>query len=171
MNKLVKLLKEFKWLIIFAICLQLFVTFVIPNVIVRFQVNGESMNDTLQHDDLMVGRKYIFDKPNYEDIIVFLAPSGDDYIKRVIGLPGDSITIENNVVYRNGEPLTENYIKKTDRKIDVKETFIPEGKYFVMGDNRGNSVDSRYDEVGLVDISQIDCKIYLRYKPKWEFMP
>lgn len=169
MEKVLKVLKDFKWLIIFAICLQFIVLFVIPNTVIRFQVNGESMNDTLQHEDLMIGRKYVFDKPDYKDIVVFRAPSGDDYIKRIIGLPGDTITIKDNVVYRNGEALMEDYIKTPQGKIEVEETFIPEGKYFVMGDNRDNSVDSRYDEVGLVDMSQIDSKMYVRYKPNFEF--
>lgn len=168
MGRILKFLKDFKWLIIFFIVLEIAITFIVPKTIIEFRVNGASMNNTLQNGDLMVGRQYIFDKPDYEDIIIFKAPSGDDYIKRVIGLPGDSIKIENNIVYRNGNPIKEDYIKKPEQVINVKETKLPDNKYFVMGDNRDNSVDSRYTEVGLVDMSKIESKIYMRFKPNFK---
>lgn len=169
MKKLLKVLVDFKWLIIFFILLQIFVIAVVPRTIIKFQVNGESMHDTLQNNDIMIGRQYIFDKPDYEDIIVFRAPNGDDYIKRIIGVPGDTISIKKNVVYRNGNPIDEPYIKKPIETIEIDEVKIPENKYFVMGDNRDNSVDSRYTEVGLVGIEKIESKIYMRFKPSFEF--
>lgn len=169
MGTVLKFLKDFKWLIIIFIIVQLFIYLGIPRFVIRFQVHGESMHNTLQNNDLMVGRKYIFDKPEYKDVIVFKAPTGSDFIKRVIGVPGDTISIKDNVVRKNGQVLQEDYIKKPVERIDVDEVKIPEGKYFVMGDNRDNSEDSRYTEVGLVDMSQIKTKIYMRWKPDFKF--
>ncbi|KMT23350.1 signal peptidase I [Clostridium cylindrosporum] len=169
MGKILNFLKDFKWLIIFFIVLQIIILVVVPRYVIPFRVNGESMHDTLQNNDFMIGRKYVFDTPDYEDIIVFQAPNKEFYIKRVIGIPGDTISIKNNVVYRNRKAITENYIKKPQETIEVNEVKLPANKYFVMGDNRDNSEDSRYTEVGLVDINKIKSKVYMRLKPSIKF--
>lgn len=87
------------------------------------------------------------------------------YIKRVIGLPGDHIQIENGNVYINGELLNEEYLReevKTTNHI-FSELTVPEGYVFVMGDNRGGSMDSR--ELGCIPISKVESKVALRFFP------
>jgi signal peptidase I len=78
--------------------------------------------------------------------IGFAQPADEDFIKRVIGLPGETIEIRDNVVYIDGEPLAEPYLTDAARQSngDFPETRIPQGHLFMMGDNRGNSADSRY---------------------------
>lgn len=87
---------------------------------------------------------YIFDDPDTGDIIVFsppLDPKGTPYIKRVIGLSGDTVEIKMGKVYVNGAPVDEPYISEPPN-YTVKEKKVPEGDYFVLGDNRNNSNDS-----------------------------
>ena len=105
-------------------------------------------------------------------MIVFHAPEEKDYIKRVIALPGDSVKVEGDDVYINGQLLNEPYIadevaaarangslynRKNFRETfdGVEEVVVPEGTVFVMGDNRSNSKDSRMDSVGFVPMSEI----------------
>ena len=87
-----------------------------------------------------------------------------DLVKRVIGLPGDIIEVKDGMVYRNGEELNEPYINDgiTDRDIMV---VVPQNQYFVMGDNRLNSSDSRDDRVGMISKENIIGKVTLRLFP------
>lgn len=103
-------------------------------------------------DDLRRGDIVVFDPitvDNYDNI-EYLAPNGEAFIKRLVGLPGERIRIENDVVYINGEPLDEPYaVYPNDRMFgpednNMEEFTIPEGQYFFMGDNRDHSYDSRY---------------------------
>jgi signal peptidase I len=88
--------------------------------------------------------------------IGFAQPENEDFIKRVIALPGETIEISDNVVYIDGEPLDEPYLTREARQHngDYPETEVPEGTLFVMGDNRGNSADSRYG-LGFVPIDRV----------------
>ena len=117
-------------------------------------VNGQSMEPTLQHKQWLISSKisYIFGEPQRGDIVVLKNPYHDGtsdekyFVKRVIGVPGDEIKIENQHVILNGEVLNEPY---TDKLIEGEfndVVVVPEGEYFVMGDNRGlmRSTDSRY---------------------------
>ena len=109
-------------------------------------VSGDSMNDTL-----VSGEKLLLScsdvTPQYGDIVVIRRENNTPLIKRVIGLPGDEIFINNNngVVYRNGEPLSEPYVKggRTSSKNANPYYTVPEGGIYVLGDNRMNSLDSR----------------------------
>ena len=125
--------------IIIAITVILIRTFVLTPVI----VSGTSMNDTLKNGELLLLKKY--DK-SYErfDIVVF--DYGDSkLVKRIIGLPGETLEYKDGILYINGEEVEDPFalatkdFKLSDLNIDV----IPEGYYFVMGDNRSNSSDSR----------------------------
>lgn len=95
-----------------------------------------------------------------------LEASKESYIKRVIGLPGEHVKIENNKVYINGEELVEDYLSKdvlTMKKGVYYDLVVPEGTLFVMGDNRPNSTDSR--SFGCVPIEKIESKVWIRFWP------
>lgn len=131
-------------------------------------VDGESMMPTLENGDRMIVNKigYTIGEPNRFDIVVFHAPEKKDYIKRVIGLPGDHVAYKNDQLYINGKPLEEPYLD--DKKSELTEGTltedftlediiqmekVPEGFVFVMGDNRRFSKDSRH--IGVVSIDEI----------------
>ena len=142
------------------------ITISISAVIMSFvrviNVNGVSMENTLYN-----GQKLILDlkayknkEAEYKDIVVI---KRDDLevkhiIKRVIGTPGDKIVIKNNELYINDKLIEEDYIKEKMNTADL-EIVIPEGKLFVMGDNRNNSLDSRNLAIGLIDNEDVLGKI------------
>ena len=107
--------------------------------------------------------------PQRGEIIIFEYPNDPsvDYIKRIVGVPGDIIEVRNKQLFRNGEAVKESYIRFTqpDRIEPVRDNFgpvtVPEGKYFVMGDNRDNSLDSRF--WGFVGRSAIRAKAWRIY--------
>jgi signal peptidase I len=88
--------------------------------------------------------RFIFHGPQRGDVIVFEFPEdrSRDFIKRVIGIPGDTVKVDEGTVYVNGVPLTEPYVNEEHRS-NMDEKVVPPGEYFVLGDNRGNSSDSR----------------------------
>lgn len=115
------------------------------------RVDGESMCDTLQDGEIMLVTKpeYLFGDPQVGDVVVCHYPErgNTNFVKRVIGVPGDTITIENGVVYRNGEAVEEPYLTLSRNQgsyYDITEPFVlGDDEYFVCGDNRDNSHDSR----------------------------
>lgn len=131
-------------------------------------VDGESMMPTLEDGDRMIVNKigYEVGEPDRFDIVVFHAPEKKDYIKRVIGLPGDHIAYKNDQLFVNGKPLPEPYLDIQKEEINegtLTEDFtleglwqievVPEGHVFVMGDNRRYSKDSRI--IGVVSMEEI----------------
>lgn len=135
---------------------SLVIAFVIAMIIRTFLISAykipsESMLDTLLMGDHLLASKisYIVGKPKHGDVAIFEYPlePEKDFIKRVIGVPGDKIRIENQQVYRNGLPLDEPYKITHSYEKDgdtIEEFTVPEGLYMMMGDNRGNSFDGRY---------------------------
>lgn len=142
-------------------------------------VDGESMMPTLES-----GERMIVNKLNYKvgdiqrfDIVVFHAPEKKDYIKRVIGVPGDTLEYKNDQLYINDKKVNETYLQDYKNKIvdggTLTEDFslldytgkkiIPKGYYFVMGDNRRNSKDSRH--IGLVSEEKIVGKASVVFWP------
>ena len=109
-------------------------------------VDGESMYSTLNHGDRLLISDFMYE-PEYGDIVVIRRDDDTPLIKRVIGLPGDTIYInrQTGVVYRNGEVLQEDYVYGgfTPANGVVQEVLVEEGMFFVMGDNRTASLDSR----------------------------
>jgi signal peptidase I len=119
-----------------------------------YRVYGSSMLPTLRGDELLIVNKWIYDQrsPSYGDIIVFHTEEDRDFIKRVVGLPGDEIAIHGGHVWRNGKKLEEPYIL-SEIQGDYPKTRVPPGHLFVLGDNRNRSRDSR--EIGMVDIDEV----------------
>ena len=136
-------------------------------------VSGESMLPNLEdHDYLLLSRQaYTFGEPEHGQIVVFPVEKDDDrlYIKRVIGIPGDTLTIKNDQVYVNGKKQDQDFTYEHYTPGDVEDLKIPKGKIFVMGDNRANSEDSRSDIVGLQDIDNISGVAILRLWPFSKF--
>ena len=135
-------------------------------------VRGESMYPTLEENDYLIINRmsYRVGEPKKEDIIVFSTAllqddgSQKDLVKRIIAVGGDHIKIENSNVYVNDKLIKEPYIHDnyTEGSIDM---VIPEGKVFAMGDNREKSLDSRYEDVGLVNEKDIMGKVMIRLFP------
>lgn len=149
--------------------------FILTFVGQRTVVDGRSMNATLNDRDNLIVEKlsYRFRDPERFDIIVF-PPYGtkEYYIKRIIGLPGETIQIdEEGNIYIDGELLEENYgletIKNPGRAIEP--VTLGDDEYFVMGDNRNNSVDSRDSRVGNVKRDSIIGRAWVRIWPLSDF--
>lgn len=162
----------FDW--VFEIVLALVVLLLVFTFSVRtVDVFGKSMNPTLyQGEKLLINR--LFYQPKRGDIVVVTKPCGDEpLIKRVIATEGQEINIDFNLgeVYVDGVKLDEPYIMEpTRRQADM--TFpqtVPEGCVFVMGDNRMNSKDSRWEVIGMVDERYIMGKVILRLTPFTKF--
>jgi signal peptidase I len=143
-----------------------------------YAVEGGSMLPTLQQGNLVVVNKFHLTSKSLErgDIVVFHANKQEDYVKRIIGLPGDFIVYKNDVLYVNGKKYDEPYLQQNKPKQSKQlitgnftlsqitgEKVVPEDNVFVLGDNRLNSYDSRF--FGFVAIKQIVGKLDLRYWP------
>ena len=131
--------------IIITIVAALAIFLILQAAVGSFKVYGMSMTPSIQHGDYIMVNKaaYFFHEPNRGDVIVFHSPRnpGSDLIKRIIGLPGDTVEVKNSKVFVNGTPLTEPYIMEQP-KYQYPLQQIPEDNYFVLGDNRNNSADS-----------------------------
>jgi signal peptidase I len=131
----------------------------------RIRVDGASMEPTLHTGEFVIVNKlaYKFTAPKQGDIIVFHFPRDpqEEYIKRVIGLPGDQISIQGGQVYVNGQPLDEPYISA--KPAYPGNWVVPEGQLFVLGDNRNNSSDSH--NWGTVPMDYVVGKAVFVYWP------
>lgn len=117
-----------------------------------FYVPSESMVPTLEINDHVVVTKlsYKMHEPQRGDVVVFKYPPNEeqglkevDYVKRLIGLPGETLEIKDNTVFINGKPLKEPYLNVDTNMPDYGPITVPEAQYFMMGDNRNYSSDSR----------------------------
>lgn len=134
------------------------ILFILIFIAQSFLVKGSSMDPTLQDGERLIVNKftYKFRTPRTGEIIVFKYPGDPSkkFIKRVIGEPGDSVSIQDSKVYVNGRALDEPYIlEKMDS--DYEYVTVPEGTIFVLGDNRNGSRDSRYSDVGFVPLENV----------------
>ena len=148
------------------------VAFVLNNfLIANSRVPTGSMENTIMTGDRVIGSRlsYRFEDPARGDIIIFHAPDEPEtlYVKRIIGLPGDKVTIRDGHVYLNDSetPLEESYIKEPMKPAALQEFQVPEGAYFCMGDNRNGSVDARYWKNHYVYRNKIVAKVLFRYWP------
>lgn len=133
-----------------------------------FTVDGSSMVPTLHDGErLMVDKlTYRFREPQRGEIVVFRYPLNprEHYIKRVVGVPGDVVEVRNGRVYLNGTPLEEPYLEAPTLGY-FGPVRVPPGHYFVLGDNRNNSEDSRDPKVGFVPKELIEGRAVWRYWP------
>ncbi len=150
-----------------------FVLFLAPKYLVeKVLVDGTSMERSLYDGQQVLIEKVSrsFNGPDRFDIVVFTKNHGTytkTYIKRVIGLPGETVQIIGNRIFINGEELKEDFGKDPMESggIAAEPIELGEGEYFVLGDNRKVSVDSRSGSVGAVDISELDGVVFLRVAP------
>lgn len=149
-----------------TLALALVLYLVINAVTARVRVDGPSMEPSYYHNNRIVVSKasYWWGEIERGDVIVFPAPPNpdEDYIKRVIGLPGDEVSVVQGTVYVNGHPLVEPYISAPP-VANLRKTTVPEGNVFVMGDNRNVSSDSR--AWGPLDVEDVIGKAVFVYWP------
>ena len=137
--------------IIETVVLTILMFLIIRMAVQNFTIDGHSMEPSLHDAELIIVDKwsYLLHPPTRGDVIVFVAPPdpAQDYIKRVVGLPGDVITIRNNVVFVNNKSLNEKYVAPANQGAINNKVFqnmiVPANSYFVLGDNRRGSSDSR----------------------------
>ncbi len=153
--------------IVLAALLAFFVnTFLIANS----RVPSESMETTIMTGDRVIGSRLsykFFGDPQRGDVIIFRWPDNEKilFVKRIIGVPGDTVTIRGGHVYLNGSdtPLEEPYIKEPMVPEPEMTFTVPEGAYFCMGDNRNQSMDARYWKNTYVYRNKIIAKVLFRY--------
>ncbi|WP_027956508.1 signal peptidase I [Halobacillus kuroshimensis] len=165
-----------KW--IRTVLLALLLAFVFRSYLfASYVVDGESMEPTLYDGNLLMVNKAVYDwsEIDRQQVIVFHANEDEDYVKRVIGIPGDEIEFKNDQLYVNGVLMDESYLDdlRPSDGLPFTEDFtleevtgsttVPEGQLFVMGDNRRDSLDSRY--FGFVSEETVVGKVDVRYWP------
>ncbi len=170
-----KFLKEVLSSSIYILVVLLLTFLIVKYVAVRTEVIGPSMEPTLYNEDNLIVQKftYHFTDPERFDVVVFPFKHGERtyYIKRVIGLPGETIEIDSDgTIYIDGEVLEENYGKEVIANPGLAATPIHLGsnEYFVLGDNRNDSADSRDPSVGNVYRDDIIGKAWFRFFPNFE---
>jgi signal peptidase I len=165
--------KEVKSWVITIGAAVLAVVFLQTCVIVNANVPTGSMEDTIMAGDrIIAGRfSYWFSDPERGDIAVFRYPDDESklYVKRVIGLPGETVEIKGGEVYIDGEVLEEPYLD-VETIGDFGPYEVPEESYFMMGDNRNDSQDSRYWNNTFVKRNKILGKVYFTYLPKIKWL-
>ncbi|TVP88142.1 MAG: signal peptidase I [Alkalicoccus sp.] len=147
-------------------------------VFANYIVYGQSMMPTIQDGERIIVNKidYEWREPERFDLIIFHADEDSDYIKRIIGLPGDDIYYENDTLYVNGEEVEEEFLEETRSENGTEiftddftlqdltdELVVPEDHVFVMGDNRKNSIDSR--QIGFIPEEEIVGKANMAFWP------
>ena len=169
MTSLGEEIKDWIVSIAIAVVLAFFIRYFIVEL---YLVDGPSMRPTLQSAERLVVNKFIyrFRPPERGEILVFRYPRDPsrDFIKRVIAGPGDTIEIRDGRVYVNAALLNEPYILSKTRGNYPLAT-VPDGHIFVMGDNRNNSEDSRFADVGFVPFDLIKGKAMLVFWPVSQF--
>ena len=160
-----------EWVKVFGLAIVL--AFVITLFIKPTLVSGDSMLPTLHENDYLIINKigYKIGEPKNGDVIVFKSDlekndgTTKDLVKRIIGVAGDKVVIKDGKVYLNDKLLDETYLSEgMDTTGDV-DIVVPEGKLLVLGDNREVSLDSRYEQVGLVDVNDVEGKVLVRLYP------
>ncbi len=159
----------FSWIVV-IVAAVLAALFINGYIIVHANVPTGSMLETIPENSRVIGLKlaYMFSEPQRYDVVVFPFPDDEEtlYVKRIIGLPGETIVIKDGKVYVNGsdEPLDDSFIKEPSH-FNGGPYEIPEGHYFMMGDNRNNSADSREWKNRYLERDKIIGKLIFSYYP------
>ena len=154
----------FEWIMVFVVAAAM--AFVVRTFIFEpVRVDGASMMNTLTDSDFMIATKfdYLFSDPERFDIVICNYPNTDDgmyRVKRVIGLPGETVELSAGNLFINGELVEQNF-DMTPNQTYYGPITVPEGHYFVLGDNRNNSMDSRYAPIGMIDERYVLGKVLL----------
>lgn len=167
--------KSALWEIIETLLITLVVALLLRQFVLQVnQIQGSSMEPTLYTNERVVTLKalYYFRTPHRGEVVVLANPyrdqgGKDDFIKRVIGVGGDTVEMRGGELFVNGQPLTEPYVHRSGDSFPQKT--VPAGSVFVMGDNRPHSVDSRY--FGFVKNKDVDGRAVLLFWPFNEFKP
>jgi len=180
---MIDLLESFA--IAMAISVIIYYVFLIPNI-----VEGQSMEPNFHNQELLftdrtmqwfgatdIGKSMSYDY-KHKDVVIFNT-HGTDLIKRIIAVGGDKIMLKDGEVYLNGVVLKEEYLPNNVKTYllfrfestlnEGEEVTVPDGFYFLMGDNRTNSKDSRFKDVGFISRNEIKGRVLLRYWPVNEF--
>lgn len=160
----------FSWVMV-VVCAFVLAFVITRYIIIKAEVPTGSMISTIQIDDRLIGNRlaYLFSNPKRGDIVIFPYPDNEKetYIKRIVGLPGETIEIVEGVLYIDGKVYEEPYLNEPMKKENCGPFLVPEGHYFMMGDNRNHSWDSRYWTNHYVAKDKILGKAWLRYEPSW----
>lgn len=163
LRNVTEFIKDMSKYIIVIILVFIFFVFVIG----LQQVIGPSMNTTLNEGDIILTNKLIYRlKSIQRNDIVVISQDEKYMIKRIVGLPGDTVKYQNNVLIINGETYQENFTSSETDDFSIQELgydVIPENMYFVLGDNRKNSLDSR--TFGFISKEQIIGKAWIKIWP------
>lgn len=165
-------LKEFLEMVVYVLCVAATAYFLYHFVGQQVVVDGQSMKNTLDHGEHLILEKvsYRFGDPERFDIVVFRPYEDQEetyYIKRIIGLPGETVQIIDSDIYIDGELLSEDYgreLIEDPGRADEPITLGAE-EYFVLGDNRNNSIDSRAKRIGAVKREVILGRAWVRIWP------
>lgn len=154
---------SFLWEILQTLIMAVVLYFLIDAVVGRVRVENISMQPTLHEGQFILVNKLAYRLGDFErgDVIIFHHDATEDYIKRVIGLPGDRVEVRNQHVYINGEMLTESYIAAPLQYTGIWE--VPQGELFVLGDNRNQSSDSH--QWGFVPTTTVVGRALIVYWP------
>lgn len=171
-EKVKKLLTEcLTWLLTILLAVVA-AEFINKSVIIKAEVPTGSMEHTIEVDDCILGFQlaYKFGSPQRGDIVIFPYPDNPEvtYVKRIIGLPGETVEIKDGAVYIDGTAISEPYLKE-EMYGEYGPYEVPEGCYFMLGDNRNSSMDARKWKNTYVKEEDIIAKVLLRYSPdfKW----
>ena len=169
LKKQVKEIVEWILILVFAVAAALLIN---RYVIIKAEVPTGSMEHTIEVDDRILGFQlsYVFSDPQRGDVVIFPYPDNPEttYVKRVIGLPGETVEIKNGSVYIDGTPIEEPYLKEEMRG-EYGPYVVPEGCYFMLGDNRNSSQDSRKWKNTYLKEEDIMAKVMFRYSPSFQW--